>query len=278
MQQQQQQPAPVAATTRPARWRGPRRPDVQELRHAQTARAHTQQHQQQQQQFYDQQQQQQQPRAMDDAEIFAAAYGVSQQQLQQQQSQQQSQQSQPQQQQQAQYRPRQLEPASGVRHFKFGFLSAGHADPAAQAVAAGTLRVNRRPGIMDATRMFEDEEASVAALSTEAKTARAVAAATRERHAAGLGYGTTHRDHCSYLSKALPPRQAESRFNERPCAFPTVSLPALESRPLASLESLSFEEQSAYSAAFKRRVASGLGYGGKRPNHYSYLANTYWRK
>lgn len=134
--------------------------------------------------------------------------------------------------------------------------------------------MNRRPGIMDATRRFDEN----LDMSAEAKTARAVAAAHRDRAAAGLGYGTRHERHFAYLSKELPPKPTERFFEERPCVFPTVELPPLELRPAAQLDELSYAEQEAYSATFKRRAASGLGQGTKIPNHYAYLANTYWRK
>lgn len=163
-----------------------------------------------------------------------------------------------------------------VPHFKYNFLSAGRVDPRAQEDSS-SLRVNSRPSIIDATRSFSAEPS--VAFNDSAKMARAAEEAHLERHAAGLGYGTGHRDHFGYLSRSLPPRQVESVFDERPCAFPTVSLAPRPGPTLAQVHAMPFEEQEEHSREFKRKVASGLGFGPhKTPNHRSYIANSYWKQ
>lgn len=248
-------------TALPTRWRGPRRPDIELLRGAQTARSN-------------QQQTRLQPLAVTQRSLsqqddlapstsFAAASSTS-----------------------SSAFPfatttihavsSHEDASSASHHFKYNYLSAGRFDAATAAKNGGAgLRVNRRPGIMDSTRSFESD--GVVDMSAAAKSSRAVAAASRDHAAASLGYGTQHPAHFDYLSKELPPRVTES-FDERPCVFPTVELPPLETRPASHLESLTFREQKAYQAPFKSRVASGLGYGSKQLKHSAYLANTYWRK
>ena len=155
--------------TRAQRWRGPRRPDVAELRStvqgSQSARVpHTLEPldaTQLQQQYHSEEKQQEMPSTR--------------------------------------RRVRMEEPAAAVPHHKFGFLSAGRPAPAqpgsssaasASASSTGVLDgeiplsfVNRRSNIMDATRSFED----AVPLSAAEKTARAVTVANREYQAAGQG-------------------------------------------------------------------------------------------
>jgi hypothetical protein len=184
--------------------------------------------------------------------------------------------------------PSHLAASSASHHFKYNFLSAGTSSLAERAVSS--LRVNRRPGIMDATRSFEDAESAErqAFLATadpqqvqEEKQRKALEAAQRDRAASGLGYGTAHAQHFTYLSKALPARAtSESFFSERPEVFPTVALPALPARPNhgLDLDRLPFHEQDAYQKPFKTRIASASGFGPKRQTYFAYQANTYWRK
>jgi len=180
-----------------------------------------------------------------------------------------------------------LEPAPAVPHFRFGFLSAGHGRPLPGYGSTSTdgsgdaplSFVNTRRGIMDATRSFESQD-DVAPLSAAEKTSRALALAQREHHAAGLGYGDNHPAHYAYLSRVLPPRAPAPFFAERPCVFPLFELPPLDAAaapPKGDLLALSYAEQLEHQRAFRRRTASGLGYGSRKTQHFAYLANTYWR-
>jgi hypothetical protein len=157
-----------------------------------------------------------------------------------------------------------------------GALSAD--DPTATLSGDAPLSfVNQRRGIMDATRSFDD---GYVPLSAAEKSARALALARRENHAAGVGYGEKHPTHFAYLSRVLPPRAPAPFFAERPCVFPLHELPPLEAAadpPRGDLLALTYREQLHHQKPFKRRTASGLGYGTKRPQYYAYLANTYWR-
>jgi len=94
-----------------------------------------------------------------------------------------------------------------------------------------------------------------------------------------MGYGPLHKAHYAYRSMELPAKQPPSFFEERPCVFPLYELPPLEQRPTGDLLALSYAEQQQHSDAFKRKVASHMGYGaGRKPGYFAYTANTYWRE
>ena len=170
----------------------------------------------------------------------------------------------------------------GVRHFKYGFLSAG-LQTAEQAQAG--LRVNVRSSIMDALRTFEEPKPDATAAQTVAdKQARALANSATYNYPAGLGYGSNHPNFGPYLSKDQPPRATES-FAERPLAFPTVDMPPVPAKPGdGNLSALPYDQQDAYSATLKKKIASGLGYGytstgsSSGSHGHAYIANSYWRR
>lgn len=82
------------------------------------------------------------------------------------------------------------------QHFKYNFLSAG-------SVQANRrdLRVNRRPGIMDATRTFDSSDTKDSTQSKQKHIFDAIQESDR-RIAAGLGYGSKHGHHYRYLSRS----------------------------------------------------------------------------
>jgi hypothetical protein len=152
--------------------------------------------------------------------------------------------------------------AQAVKHFKYGFLSAGK--PLTNTFAAAIeKRLKERPGLMDATRSFTSGSSELSAVE-----ARDLEDSDR-RMAAGAGYGQFHPCYHRYFSQSRPPRDVE-QDDEHPAMFPTSEVRfASSSGSARSAAELAHEKQE-HTAS----VASGLGYGARHPHYYAYVHNS----
>lgn len=120
--------------------------------------------------------------------------------------------------------------------------------------------MNRRQGIMDATRTFEATD-DASTTKKQQHIYDAIQESDR-RLASGIGYGTKHPHHYRYFSRSMPPRPA-SPFDSHPQQFPTAA-PLPPHRPLHHqvgevAGKVSIGEREPY----RSMVAPGIGYGPK---------------